>query len=85
MTLKQYHIQEETLRTDVDTPHILKCQHRLSLITQQLNDLQESLQNLINQILSGQRAFRVYYQLKMYNDPSLNPELYKQNQTQCTS
>ena len=80
MTLKQYHIEEETLRTDVDPAHKQKCEHRLSVITQQLNDLKESLQILVDQFLSGQRAFRVYYQLKMYNDPSLNPELYNQTQ-----
>lgn len=76
MTLKQYHIEEETLRTDAPPTHKTKCLHRLSVITQQLNDLQHSLQNLIDQAFTGQRTFRVYYQLKMYNDPSLNPELY---------
>lgn len=79
MTLKQYHIEEETLRKDVDAAHKQKCQQRLALITQQLSDLKQSLQDLIDQVLAGKRAFRVYYQLKMYNDPTLNPELYNQS------
>ena len=79
MTLKQYHTEEETLRPDASLPHKEKCLHRLSVVTQQLNDLKHSLQDLIDQAFSGQRTFRVYYQLKMYNDPSLNPELYNQS------
>lgn len=76
IALKQYHTHEETIRPNADASHKQKCLHRLSVITQQLHDLQEGLQNFIDEVFSGKRTFRVYYQLKMYNDPSLNPQLY---------
>lgn len=76
MTLKQYHIEEETVRTNVSDFHRERCLQRLSIITEQLSDLRNSFQDLIDQAFCGQRTFRINYQLKMYNDPSLNPELY---------
>lgn len=81
MSLKEYHMEEETLRTDVSDDHKQQCAHKLSVLRQQLSDLTSSLQELINQVLAKQRGFRVYYQFKMYNDPSLNPQLYKKQKT----
>lgn len=77
LALKQYHIREETLREDVESSHIEKCKGKLKVVTQQLNDLKLGFQEVIDQFLAGERSFRVYYQLKMYNDPELNPEIYK--------
>lgn len=83
MALKEYHLEEETLRTDSSDFHRERCVHRLSIITEQLNDLKNNFQDFMDQAFCGQRTFRVYYQLKMYNDPSLNPELYKSDLKKC--
>ncbi|MCB1123572.1 MAG: DUF4254 domain-containing protein [Verrucomicrobiae bacterium] len=79
MALKQFHMQEEVDRTDVSEEHIAKCIHKLSVIKQQIIDLRAALKNLLGDCEAGRRGFRVYFQFKMYNDPELNPALYKQS------
>ena len=77
MQLKRFHMEEETLRTDVAEEHIAKCAVRVKVLDEQIGDLANCLQNLLAEIESGALQFKVYRQFKMYNDPSLNPELYK--------
>lgn len=79
LSLKKFHMLEETLREDVDAEHIKKCQHKLSVLTKQRDDLKQGLTELMDLVLSGKKGFRVYFQFKMYNDPTLNPELYKKS------
>ena len=43
----------------------------------QLADLSQSLVELLTDIFAGRKLLKVYRQMKMYNDPTLNPELYK--------
>ena len=43
----------------------------------QRDHLIASLDRLLIEIFSGQRPLRVFRQMKMYNDPSMNPYLYK--------
>jgi len=82
LALKEYHMWEETQRKDVDDDHLKTCSHKLGVIRQQLEDLVNSLQGFLKEVEAGKRGFKVYFQFKMYNDPSLNPQLYKQqNQT----
>ncbi|MFC4991202.1 DUF4254 domain-containing protein [Rubritalea tangerina] len=75
LALKEYHMQEEVDRTDASEEHIAKCTHKVSVIKQQIADLALALDQLLEQVASGTRSFRVYYQFKMYNDASLNPQL----------
>jgi len=82
MTLKEYHMQEEVDRNDVDQDHIEKCKFKLNIIQQQIQDLKSALQNLLTDCANGTRGFRVYFQFKMYNDPDLNPALYKRFPTE---
>ena len=77
MALKEYHMQEEVDRTDASSDHIEKCSFKLGVIQQQIKDLRSALTDLIDACKSGTRGFRVYFQFKMYNDPELNPALYK--------
>lgn len=79
LSLKKFHMWEETLREDVDAEHIEKCKHKLEVITKQRDDLKQGLTELIDLVSSGKKGFRVYFQFKMYNDPTLNPELYKKS------
>jgi hypothetical protein len=77
LALKVFHMQEETLRTSAAPAHIEACMAKLNILLNQRTDLSNSLDELIADIESGQKFMRVYKQMKMYNDPSLNPVLYQ--------
>ena len=77
LALKEYHMREETLRQDASEEHRKKCQTKLEVIARQIADLGAGLQALLDECASGTRGFRVYFQFKMYNDPTLNPALYQ--------
>src|SRR5690606_23609269 len=77
MALKRYHMFEETIRIDVDEEHVKACQRKLAVLDEQIFDLANCLRNVFDLLQSGQLKFKVYRQFKMYNDPSLNPQLYK--------
>lgn len=81
MALKKYHMEEETIRTDVDNEHIQKCKQKVEILTEQIGDLSDSLQVIFQELQESKLRFKVYRQLKMYNDPSLNPELYKRSKS----
>lgn len=79
MSLKKYHMAEETMRTDADDEHKEKCRAKVSILTEQIKDLSSALEHVLSELLASRLRFKVYRQLKMYNDPSLNPELYKRS------
>ncbi|RXH56758.1 DUF4254 domain-containing protein [Granulicella sibirica] len=75
--LKVYHTREETTRETATEKHREKNRARLALLTEQRDDLAMCLDMLMLQIGRGERRFKVYRQMKMYNDPDLNPVLYR--------
>lgn len=77
MSLRIYHLKEQLQRTDVDSAHIEKVQHRLTICTAQQSDLSNSLNELLMDMIAGKKRHRTYRQFKMYNDPTLNPYLYQ--------
>ena len=77
LQLKRYHMQEELERKDVDQQHLDQCQAKANLLEDQQNDMIQSISHLLNEMSQGQRQMKVYRQVKMYNDPNLNPVLYK--------
>lgn len=77
LMLKIYHMQEQTERKDADKEHIAKCQLKLTILMEQKTDMQLAFDELIEDIGTGNRRFKVYRQMKMYNDASLNPMLYQ--------
>lgn len=77
MSLKRYHMNEETLRADANADHKEKCTEKVALLDEQISDLSSCLEAIFSKLQSGEIRFKVYRQLKMYNDPSLNPELYR--------
>lgn len=79
LSLKEYHMREEFERGDASEAHKSKCEQKLKVIRQQIEDLSYGLQALLEGCASGERGFRVYFQFKMYNDPELNPALYKKS------
>ncbi len=76
MALKVFHMAEQTERSDVDAGHIEKCRKKLETLQVQRGDLTQILAEFLTEIQAGKRAFKVYFQFKMYNDASLNPQLY---------
>ena len=78
LSLKIYHMQEEVNRTDVDAEHIAKCQAKLDVLNEQYKDMTTSIGQLLDDIAAGRKYMKVYRQMKMYNDPALNPVLYGQ-------
>ena len=77
LALKEFHMREEAERGDASEEHRANCAAKLARITLQRSDLTQSLTELIDAIIVRTRSFAVYYQFKMYNDPALNPQLYK--------
>ena len=76
LVLKIYHMQRETERTDVSAEHIETCKRKLEILLEQKTDLSVALDQLLEDIGNGRKYMKVYKQMKMYNDPSLNPVLY---------
>lgn len=76
LALKIYHMEQEVLRTDVDDAHRAACQKKLDVLLSQRVDLSTAIEELIGDIEAGRKYMKTYKQMKMYNDPSLNPVLY---------
>jgi hypothetical protein len=77
LALKIWHMQEQTERKDVDAEHIARCQAKLNVLLEQQKDLSTAIDQLLEDIEAGRKYMKVYRQMKMYNDPSTNPILYK--------
>ncbi|MDP9048253.1 MAG: DUF4254 domain-containing protein [Bacteroidota bacterium] len=76
LALKIYHMQEEAVRANADEQHLQRSREKLSILLQQRTDLSLAIDELIGDIQMGDRYMKVYRQMKMYNDPDLNPVLY---------
>lgn len=77
LALKIYHMQEQVDRKDASDEHRAKCQAKLSVLLEQQVDLSTAIDQLLEDIEAGRKYMKVYRQMKMYNDPSTNPILYK--------
>ena len=78
LVLKIYHMQEEVNRPDASVDHKERCRKKLDVLLEQKKDLSLALNQLLADIHAGRKYMKVYKQMKMYNDPSLNPILYGQ-------
>lgn len=74
--LKIYHMRVEAERTDVDDLHRSSCQTKLDVLLTQDVDLSAAIDMLLSDFAAGRKYMKVYKQMKMYNDPNLNPVLY---------
>ena len=77
LALKIYHMKEQVEREDAETAHRDKCAEKLSVLLEQQKDLGLAIDQLLEDIEAGRKYMKVYRQMKMYNDPSTNPVLYK--------
>ena len=76
LALKIYHMQKEVERTDTTPEHHAQCEKKLAVLMEQKADLSAAIDRLLLDIESGKKYMKVYKQMKMYNDPALNPVLY---------
>jgi uncharacterized protein DUF4254 len=77
LALKLFHTEEEIGRTNAPEGHAARNRERHQILLEQRSDLVDCLDQLWQQTLAGKRRFKLYRQLKMYNDPALNPSVYK--------
>lgn len=76
LALKIYHMQQEVNRTDTKPEHHQQCEKKLNILLEQQKDLSTAIDQLLDDIAAGRKYMKVYKQMKMYNDPALNPVLY---------
>jgi hypothetical protein len=77
LALRIYHLEEQLHRSEVDAQHLEAVGARLSICRLQHHDLLRAADQLLNDIFGGRKRHQIYRQFKMYNDPSLNPYLYR--------
>lgn len=77
LALKIWHMREETERPDASDEHKARCAAKLAVLLEQQADLTSAIDSLLADIAAGKKYMKVYRQMKMYNDPSTNPVLYK--------
>ena len=82
MSLRIFHLEEQLERHDVDQAHLDRVHQRLKRCRAQQTDLSQSLVELLADLAAGVKALKVYRQMKMYNDATLNPYLYKSERKQ---
>ncbi len=78
LALKIYHMDAEVTRPDATADHVMACAAKLAVLLEQRTDLSIAIDDLLEDISNGDKYMKVYKQMKMYNDPGLNPVLYQQ-------
>lgn len=76
LSLRIYHMREQTERADATREHIQRSRQKLAILTTQQEDLVTALADLLGDLAMGRKRLKLYRQFKMYNDPTLNPYLY---------
>jgi Protein of unknown function (DUF4254) len=77
LQLKIYHFNDQLSREDANKEHIDEVTHKLNVLKVQEKDLEMCYDELISDLAAGTKYMRLYKQMKMYNDPNLNPVFYK--------
>jgi hypothetical protein len=76
LALKIYHMRCEALRPDASPEHRAASQAKLDVLLSQREDLSLAIEDLLADVGAGRKWMKTYKQMKMYNDPALNPVLY---------
>ena len=77
LALKIWHMREQAERADADENHRATARGKLAVLLEQRTDLSQAIDALLSDIAAGRKYMKVYRQMKLYNDPATNPELYK--------
>ena len=80
LALKIYHMHEQAQREDASNEHRNNCEQKLAVLKLQQQDLSTAIDQLLADMQAGKKYMKVYKQMKMYNDPNLNPVLYAKKQ-----
>ena len=80
LALKIYHMHEQAQREDASNEHRNNCEQKLAVLELQQQDLSTAIDQLLADMQAGKKYMKVYKQMKMYNDPNLNPVLYAKKQ-----
>jgi len=83
LALKIWHMKEQTEREDASTDHRQRCKDKLDVLLEQQADLATAIDQLLEDIEQGHKYMKVYRQMKMYNDASTNPVLYKKKEREA--
>ena len=76
LVLKIWHMREQAERKDASREHLDRCIARLNVLMEQRADMGRCFDELMEEVNAGTRRIKVYRQMKMYNDSSMNPVLY---------
>jgi hypothetical protein len=76
LALKIYHMREQANRESLSVEKRVECQQKLDILLEQQVDLSQAIDELLDDLARGEKRMKVYRQMKMYNDPDLNPVLY---------
>ena len=79
LALKIFHMNEEANRKSASDEHRKKCSEKLEGLLIQRENLSKAIDQLLENISKGEVIISSYKQMKMYNDDSLNPELYSKD------
>ncbi len=77
LALRIYHLHEQHEREEIDDQLRTSIAQKLIICQHQQHDLAIALQQLLDDLCQGRKRHKTYRQLKMYNDPNLNPFLYR--------
>jgi hypothetical protein len=77
LRLKIWHMREQAQRAEASESHRSLCHDKWKLLEEQSSDLVHCYDQLLHEIEQGKRQYKLYRQMKMYNDVNLNPALYK--------
>jgi hypothetical protein len=77
LELRRYHMREQIERRDASQEHRAKAAARMVVLDEQRTHLIQATDRLLAEIYAGSRPLRLFRQMKMYNDPTMNPYLYK--------
>lgn len=69
-------MKEEATRSNASEEHKESCGNKLNVLLEQRADLSRAIDELLDELKAGEKVMKVYKQMKMYNDPALNPVLY---------
>ena len=78
LVLKIYHMQQEMIRPIASKAHKEACAAKNEILLAQQKDLGQAIDQLLDDLATGKKYMKVYKQMKMYNDETLNPVLYQQ-------
>ena len=76
LQVKIYHFEDQLKRADLSDELRKSVSHKLAVLKVQENDLEVCFDELMEDLLSGKKYMKLYKQMKMYNDPNLNPVFY---------